>query len=230
MRGQPFPIATSEAAREWFTGCWPSGTWNTFTIDTWGALCQKNGIRNQNDDGEVRQLLDALDQIKRDARVASLLVLIHTPHQVPGQRHLERFKGAGAVGDWADVLWNYVADQDGTRYLSAVGRARIDLPEQSVYFDGRTGALSWGMTGSRVQTTAVRDGERVMEALCNAEGGMLTEDLLDAAGGHRNDVRRLIKNMTTDGRLESRPSKKDGPRARRYFLPGSADQSSEAGE
>jgi hypothetical protein len=168
-------------------------------IDTWGALCAKNGVRNLNDDAEVRVVLDGLDEIKKAAGVASLFVLIHTPHQVPGAKHLERFKGAGSVGDWADALWNYVADppeDGGTRYLSAAGRARIDAGEQSLSYDYATGSLSWGGTGSRAQTAEARMEAAILRALEEAgTAGMLTEELLDAAGGHRNTARRLAKQM-----------------------------------
>ena len=214
VRGRPFPVITNPAAREWFTAWLREHGVEHLTIDTWGALCQKNGVRNLNDDAEARRVTDGLDEIKAEAGVRSLAVLIHTPHQAPGMRHLERFKGAGAVGDWADVLWNYVADEDGTRYLSAAGRARIEMAEQSLYFDQATGRLTWGMTGSRAQTAATRDEARITGALAKADG-QLTEDLLDAVGGNRARIRGLVKTMTSDGRLVR---KMEG-RAARYFLP-----------
>lgn len=102
-RGIPLPVITSEAARDWFTGWLRKEEIEVLIIDTWGAFCAKNGVRNFNDDAEARVITDALDEIKRNTWVASIIVLIHMPHQ-NGDRHLERFKGAGAVGDWADVL------------------------------------------------------------------------------------------------------------------------------
>lgn len=213
-------MITLPAAREWFTAWLVERRIEVLIIDTWGQFAAQNGVRNLNDDAEVRVILAGLDEIKAATGVGSLFILIHTPHQVPGQKHLERFKGAGATGDWADVLWSYLADEDGIRYLSATGRARIDLPESALYFSPETGLLSWAGTGSREQTAAGRTAAKVMAAL--ERGGLLTEELLDAVGGHRDSARKLVKRMAANGKLDS---SKEGSGIR-YFLPGSGLRSS----
>jgi hypothetical protein len=214
-RGTPLPVVTSQAARAWFVSWLRERDIEVLTIDTWGALCAKNGVRNLNDDAEARVVTDCLDEIKQAAGVACLIVLIHMPHQT-GERHLERFKGAGAVGDWADALWSYVPDDEGTRYLSATGRARIDHPEAALFFDRATGMLCWGMTGSRAQTAASRAEARILEAVHSAGAeGMLTEPLLDAAGGHRPAARELLRRMVAEGRLHVETE----GRAKRYRYP-----------
>jgi hypothetical protein len=214
-RGVPFPVITSDAARQWFVSWLREHSIEVLIIDTWGAFCAKNGVRNLNDDAEARTITDGLDGIKRAAGVSSLVVPIHMPHQVPGMRHLERFKGAGAVGDWADTLWSYVADEDGTRYLSARGRARIEHPEDALYFDPATGALNWALTGSRAMTSASRMEERICEA-ARKSPGILTEDLKNAAGGHRNDAAKTIAAMVSDGRLKVVQGEKG--RAKHHYL------------
>jgi hypothetical protein len=214
-RGTPLPVITSEAARDWLVGWLAERSVEVLFIDTWGALCAKNGVRNLNDDAEVRVVLDGLDEIKQRSGAASVFVLIHTPHQVPGAKHLERFKGAGSVGDWADALWNYVADDQGVRYLSAVGRARIDAGEQSLAYDWGTGSLSWGGTGSRAQTAEARMAADIIAALEQAgTAGMLTEELLDAVGGHRNTARAMAKKMADRQEIAVASN---GARGKRYF-------------
>ena len=219
-RGLPLPVITNPAAREWFTAWLRGHRIEVLFIDTWGALLAKNGVRNFNDDGEVRPVLDALDQFKREAGVASVIVLIHMPHQT-GERHLERFKGAGAVGDWADTLWTFTADAEGTRYLGAVGRARIDAANYALDFEPGTGLLSWGATGTRAQTQAGRQAERMLAELAKAgTDGVLTEPLVDAAGGHRPAARDKLRELADDGDVVM---VREG-RGKRYFLPGMSGQ------
>ena len=161
-------------------------------------------MQNAHDDAQARTVTDALDALKRDTWVKTLFILIHTPHQT-GERHLERFKGAGAVGDWADALWTYVADSQGVRYLSAVGRARIWVPESALAWDPATGLLWWA-GGSRAQTGRDRQREAIIRAL-EAAGpeGLLTDPLKDAAGGHRPDAPGVIAQLAADGVIEVEP-------------------------
>lgn len=221
-RGVPMPVITSDAARSWFTGWLNRNDIEVLIIDTWGAFLAANGVRKPSDDGEVRPVLEGIDQIKAATGVCSVIIPVHMPHQT-GERHLERFKGAGAVGDWADTLWTYIKDPppEETRYLAAYGRARIDWPETAVMFDRGTGQLSWGATGSRQQTAAGRQRERVLGALRAAGAdGMLGEALLDAAGGNRNDARKARGQMLAAGEITE---ERDGNRHRfriAYDQPG----------
>jgi hypothetical protein len=146
LRGEDLAFIASPAGRAKYVRWLRANDIEVMIIDTWGALGAKNGVRNFN---------DGLDAIKEAAGVSSMFLLIHTPHQT-GERHLERFKGAGAVGDWADAIWNYVTDEDGgPRYLSAIGRSRIDFEQSEVGFDPATGGL-WHVGGSRRQAEAQR--------------------------------------------------------------------------
>ena len=136
---------------------------------------------------------------------------------MPGQKHLERFKGAGATGDWADSLWSYLAGEEGTRYLSATGRARIDMAETALSFSTESGQLWLGTTGSRAQTAQGRQRERMTKALADAAAdGLLTQELMEAAGGHADTARKVAKQMARDGELVTQ---KKG-NAVRWFLPG----------
>ncbi len=223
-RGIALPVIGNPAAREWFTGWLRERDIEVLIIDTWGAFCAKNGVRNFNDDAEARVISDGLDGIKEATGVASVIVLIHMPHQT-GERHMERFKGAGAVGDWADVLWSYVQDPEGIRYLSATGRARIDAAESALWFDRGTGLLAWA-GGDRVarETDSMRG--RIIAAVRD-QPGILTEPLLDAAGGHRNKARELARRMARDKELRT---EQEG-RATHWFppdVPGHTDNQDEA--
>lgn len=199
FRGVPVPVITSPAAREWFCGWLNEKAAETLIIDTWGAFCAANGVRNLSDDAEVRVITSGLDEIKAATSVRSLFIPIHTPHQT-GEKHLERFKGAGAVGDWADTLWTYVKDSAGVRYLWAEGRAGIGKDETSVSWSADTGLLSWSYEGNRAQTARERQRERAVQAL-QAAGvrGLGAEELKDAAGGNRAAAAGVIVDLLGEG-------------------------------
>jgi hypothetical protein len=226
-RGLPLPVITSPAARDWFVAWLREHQIEVLIVDTWGQLCARNGVRRMNDDGEVLPVLAGLDEIKAAARVASLYLSIHMPHQT-GEKHLERFKGAGATGDWADVLWTFVTDdEEKARYLGAVGRSRIDRDEAALWFDPGTGLLSWDIgTGNRQQAQADRQERRMRLALEHAgKDGILTEDLMDAAGGHRNGARHKLGDLVAAGEVRV---VREG-RAKRHFL-SDRDDAAEGGD
>jgi len=198
-RGTALPVITNARAREWFCGWLNERAAETLIIDTWGAFCAANGVRNMSDDAEVRVITSGLDEIKAATGVRSLFIPIHTPHQT-GEKHLERFKGAGAVGDWADTLWTYVKDADGVRYLWAEGRAGIGRDETSVSWSGDTGLLSWSYEGNRMQTARERQRSKAVKALEAAgANGLGAEDLKDAAGGNRAAAGSVIENLLGEG-------------------------------
>jgi hypothetical protein len=197
-RGIPMPVITSEAARAWFVSWLRGNRVEVLTIDTWGAFCAANGVRDLNDDGAVRVITDGLDRIKAEAGVAFLVIPIHTPHQT-GERHLERFKGAGAVGDWADTLWTYLEGPGGLRYLGAAGRARIDMAETALAYDPATGLLGWS-SGNRAQHERQSMRDRITDAVRDHDG-ILRSPLVAKAGGHAATAKALIELMVEEGAL-----------------------------
>jgi AAA domain len=199
FRGLAVPVITSPAARAWFVSWLRENEIEVLIIDTWGAFCAANGVRNLSDDAEVRVITSGLDAIKRETWVRSLFIPIHTPHQT-GERHLERFKGAGAVGDWADTLWTYVKDAAGVRYLWAEGRAGIGKDETSVGWSPDTGLLSWSYEGNRMQTARERQRSKAVKALETAGmAGLGAEELKDAAGGNRASAAGVIGDLLGEG-------------------------------
>jgi hypothetical protein len=217
LRGQPFPVITSPAARAWFVEWLRERAIEVAVLDPWNQLCAKNGVRRLNDDGEVLEVLMGLDEIKAAAGVSSLYIPVHMPHQT-GESHLERFKGAGALGDWADTTWSFTTDEEGTRYLGAVGRARIDFTSRALNYDHASGLLTWGSSGTRAQTKAGRQRDRMLAALAEAGAdGLLTGGLMDAAGGHTETARKMAADMVRGNEVASRPA---GGRAVRYWLAG----------
>lgn len=201
LRGLPFPVVTNHAARAWLVSWLRERQAEVLIVDTWGALCAVNGVRNLNDDGEVRPVLAALDQIKRESGVSCLIVLTHTPHQT-GDPHLERFKGAGAVGDWADALWLYTRGSDGIRNLAAEGRARIAFPETGLGYDPASGVL-WLAGGDRASRERAALRARITEAALR-EPGITTDKLCAVAGGHKNTTTAELDRMLAEGTAEDR--------------------------
>jgi AAA domain len=212
LRGVPFPVVGNQAAREWACGWLLGQRAEVLFIDTWGALCAANGVRNTNDDAEARAVTSAIDAIKRKTWVTTVFVLIHMPHQT-GERHTERFKGAGAVGDWADAIWNYVADDSGTRYLSAIGRSRIDFPESAVAFDPASRYLSLA-GGDRRQKARQSLHEKIVAAVA-ASPGIGADDLAVAAGGNRTAARDEIRRLVAQNFIRVVPEGKQ----KRHYLP-----------
>ena len=199
FRGVAMPVITSPAAREWFVAWLRENEIEVLIIDTWGAFCAANGVRNLSDDAEVRVITSGLDAIKRETWVRSVFIPIHTPHQT-GERHLERFKGAGAVGDWADTLWTYVRDAEGVRYLWAEGRAGIGRSETSVSWSGDTGLLAWSYEGNRAQTARERQRSRAVAALEQAgDRGLGAEELQGRRRGNRAAAGEVIGGIVGDG-------------------------------
>ena len=216
-RGEPFPVITSEAAREWFAAWLRQYQIEVLIIDTWGQFCSANGVRNLNDDAEVQAVLSGIDEIKRASYVQSAVVLIHTRTRCParstwsGSRARERpATGPTRCGP----TWP-ARRVPGT--CRPPGRARIDMAETALSFSTETGQLWLGTTGSRAQTAQGRQRERMTKALADAAAdGLLTQELMEAAGGHADTARKVAKQMARDGELVTQ---KKG-NAVRWFLPG----------
>lgn len=136
-------------------------------------------------------------RIDRDDAVAVLaLGFVQT-----GERHLERFKGAGAVGDWADAIWLYTKGSDGIRNLAAEGRARISFAETGLgyYPASRMLWLTGGDWASR-ERGALRP--RITEAV-RREPGITADKLCAVAGGHKATAREAMDQMLAEGLLRN---------------------------
>lgn len=222
LRGEELAFIASPAGREKYVRWLRANHVDVMIADTWGALGAKNGVRNFNDDAEARRITDGLDAIKEAAGVSSMFLLIHTPHQ-NGERHLERFKGAGAVGDWADALWTYVADEEGgPRYLSALGRSRIDFAQAEIGFDPATGGL-WHVGGSRRQAEAHKrrdaTGQKVIDFVREHPGAGAAE--IVNCGGNKGANARALDIAVVRGFVRVVPQ---GKNKKAHYLPDDLPQ------
>lgn len=98
---------------------------------------------SQNDAGEVGAWLVDLDRFARAEVGAKDLIL--TAH---AGWNGERSRGSSALEDWADSIVTLTKDEDGRRFLSAIGRD-VDLDEDRLDFDPETRTLTLSGAGSR---------------------------------------------------------------------------------
>lgn len=88
-------------------------------IDPISPLLAMNGV-DSNDNDMARVVLENLGEIAADAQLDHLIVIDHTGHAEKG-----RARGASGKEDWADMLWNVVADAEPNspyRSLNVIGR------------------------------------------------------------------------------------------------------------
>jgi hypothetical protein len=115
----------------------------TWVVDSHARICRMAGV-DENDNGQVLDLLHRFDEIKEQAGIGELYYLAHTGRgeMMEGR---ERARGATVLDDWADVRW--VLTRDGTmRFLAVEGRRVKDLTATSLIFDKETGRMTLGTT------------------------------------------------------------------------------------
>jgi hypothetical protein len=146
LRGMRVPLLSDEGlawAIEWME----QHQVDVWLNDSWGRLCAWSGV-NENDNGEVYALCQAIDHIKSEAGVATFLTTVHTgrAEQEVGK---ERARGATALDDWVDSRWVYTKDNSGARFLMVEGR-NVGMDETQLNFSTETGEL-WLGQGNRQQ-------------------------------------------------------------------------------
>jgi hypothetical protein len=183
-------------------------------IDTWTRVCAWNGIDLIDNNG-VARLTAVIDEIKAEAGVGSLAVTSHMPHAAKTDRAFERSLGAQAFSGWVDVMWRYVRDESGMRYLSADGR-KVGLNECRVVI-GPDGRLV-GQAGDREGASA----QELDIAVCAyvADNPGQSQNKIEIALKHlgRNKVRQALHRKIQDGAIIT----KDGARDSVLHYPGSA--------
>jgi AAA domain len=150
--------------------------------------------QSQNDAGEVGAWLANLDRYARgDCGITDLVMSVHAGWDG------ERSRGSTALEDWADSIVNLTRDEDGVRYIRAIGRD-VEVEEDALSYDPGTRMLAMSGGGSRKQVAvdrAIRDAMVRVRDYIEAHPGCSGSDIRDGAGVGAGVVtearRRLIR-------------------------------------
>ena len=167
-------------------------------------------VGDENNNTDVSRWTERIDELKHEAGIGELFLSAHF-----GRSHEERARGAQRLDDWADALWNYVADRDSTsgaydydgqRFFAAFGRdVEYAWPggESVVYNDAkRSLALTGEGAGqSRGEAKLERNLRKVLQA-AQSEPGLGAKELMAAAGiGNDEEARKAIDSARHRGFL-----------------------------
>ena len=157
--------------------------------------------RNQNDPGEVQAWLLELDAFSR-AEVGATTVVLCAHAGWNG----ERSRGASSLEDWADVVVTITRNDDGDRYLRAIGRD-VDIEEDRLSFDPLRRRLTMSGDGSRkmaAATARLLEHERRVVTVLREHADSSTTDILrllkeDGEGLRRPDLNRALNRLVEKG-------------------------------
>jgi AAA domain len=198
LRGYSMPIMNDNVA-EWTSKYLRNANASVWIMDSWRVLCAWNGM-NENDNNDVGQLTARIDEIKRDAGVDAFVTLVHTP-RAQQDEGTERARGAAAFDDWLDARWVLTKDQ-GTRFMQAEGRHRVELWTTALEFNPATYAVTLG-TGGKRDMRELRDVEDAVTWV-TANPGHNTE-AVSLGTGHRarssGDTSRALHTAELAGRV-----------------------------
>jgi len=195
LKGFYVPFATSDAAFRWAVEWHKVNETGVWVIDSLTKVAAQHGISQRSD--EIGVILDAIDKIKEDAGIESVIVSCHIPHAV--QEGEERAYGDQSISAWADVIWPLSrtnGSQD--RFISSLGRRVPELEAEQVELrDGRVVLTGLG----RDEAAAAEIDERVMAALLapgRSENPLTRTQLYREVKGQEQRIRASV------GRLQER--------------------------
>jgi len=161
-------------------------------IDPLGPLLAALGL-DENKNTEVRQLLNALTELKKSAGIGELILVHHAGHGG------SRARGASVFSDWPDALINLTtadsAIQDSTRTLAAKGRDVWYSKELKYNKESRELVTITSHHTQRGQE--LRD--RIIAAL--ATGPMTTRKLRTQLGRRFEEVKPALDAMVLAGEI-----------------------------
>lgn len=212
LRGRRLPIMTP-AGRRWTADVLADHRTDLWIVDPFGAAYASSGGESENDNAEVRRFTIALDEIKRLADVATLVMPVHTGAAVH-EAGTERARGATVLEDWPDVLMYLTKDKDEQRFLRTDGRAPYRLYESRLGFDEATGRLMLATTDLGLsRTKAKKQGlvDLVIKVVRDTPGlknGDLNQAVV-AAGGPSNNQERpaLIADVLAQQLIHRHPGR-----------------------
>jgi len=167
-------------------------------IDTLAAA--KTGRTEENEAGDMGDLMNALRMLAQDHRCA-VVVVAHHGKMRTGDPGFD-LRGSSAQAGAADVILGLYKTEDGYT-LKAEGRD-IEPLELRVALDAQT--LTWGLVGdARKLAKEETEGELLdtLGKLGEADAGSLAREL----GKDRSRVQRLLKRLEGEGRVSSRAEK-----------------------
>lgn len=159
LRGRRLPLMTT-SGRNWLVERLADHGTNLFIVDPFGAAYASAGGESENDNAEIRRFTTALDEVKRLAGVATMVVPVHTGRgeQEEGD---ERARGGTVIDDWPDVQMFLTKDKAGDRFLRTDGRAPFRLHESRLGFAEDTGRLMLAHDGLGVSRSRAREEARI---------------------------------------------------------------------
>jgi len=173
---------------------------------------------NIDNTAQMTQFLAGLDILRADVGASSILLAAHAGW------NSNRARNSSVVEDWADSIITMIADEQGRRYLSAIGRD-VELEEDLLTFDRARRRLTLSGDGCRRVAAAADHLGQLADALVDlvvAEPGLTTADIEKrlrdrGLGLQKGDGGKAAKIAEGTGRIVRR---KEG-RATRHYSPNS---------
>lgn len=163
---------TSDRGKEWAVEWLSSRGVRVWTIDSLARIARMAGL-NENDNGEMLTLLNAIDEIKQQADVNVTFIITHTGRAAMEEGN-ERTRGATAVDDWCDARW--IMTRDGSlTYLAVDGRG-VRLPTTRINFDETSRRYTMGV-GGKVENQYVTLMDIAVKLVMDAPGKLNTRML-----------------------------------------------------
>ncbi|MFC7488784.1 AAA family ATPase [Knoellia sp. CPCC 206453] len=150
-------------------------------VDTYSRAAAK-AVTEKGNSGQVSDWLTELDYFTRTEVGAQDLIL--TTHA--GWSADARSRDSSALEDWPDSIIVMTKNEDGDRFLSAIGRD-VDLDEDQLSYDTDTRTLALTGSGSRKQSQGSKKAEGLALYVRRAAS--------QCPGGSRADLTRLIRGM-----------------------------------
>ena len=209
-----FNILLPELRRTWAGRIADAGT-AVVVLDCLGPVLAALGLE-ENSGADVGRLLEAFQELLRDAGVREAVVVHHMGHGA------ERARGASRLRDWPDAEWRLVRQDDdpaSARYFSAFGRD-VDVSESRLDFDPHTRALriAGGSRAAGKTQAAVADLIETVRADPGVNSRSLERALVDNGGHTQKAVRDGIQAALREGLI----IRQDGPNRAKLHYPGPA--------
>lgn len=166
-------------------------------IDPLGPLLAALGL-DENDNSDVRTLLNGLDTLKAEAGISELIVVHHAGHAAT-----RRARGSSVLSDWPDMSLNLRNDQPdnplGARTLSGLGREMF-LADTPLKFDAETKLLTtWGKAFT-AQEAHLSD--RIITVLRAIGRPVTKRELLREVTGNTAQILSALESLRDGGIIE----------------------------
>ncbi|MFI0481728.1 bifunctional DNA primase/polymerase [Actinomadura sp. 9N215] len=162
------------------------------------------GCGDENNNSDVAAALDILDDIKKQAGVANLILATHTG-RAEVEEGRERARGATRLDDWADVRWILTRDETNLRFLRATGRD-VEFDETRLLLDADTRRLK--CTGGDRKTERRRRFETELRDFISANPGCSARDIHEAIPGDNTKISTTRKRLIEEGFIQIKRDEK----------------------